>query len=75
MTAQGLRELVEGDPLTLRDLQVLDGAAKGESAIETGIRLFLAADTIRDYRKKAIAKLGARNITNAVAIAIKCDLI
>lgn len=70
MTAQGLRELLAGDRLTDRELQVLEGAAKGETAKQTGARLCLASDTVRHVRKTATAKLDAPNITRAVVLAI-----
>lgn len=70
MTASKLRELIEGDPLVDREIEVLYGAALGETAAETGKNIYLGVETVRQYRKSAIAKLGARNITNAVAVAI-----
>lgn len=70
MTAQGLRELLAGDPLSGRELQALHGAALGETAAVTGARLHLAEDTVRAYRKAACAKLDAPNVTRAVVVAI-----
>lgn len=75
MTSQGLRELIEGDPLTDRELEVLRGAANGEVSKQTASRMFLADETVRAYRKAAMAKLSARNTTHAVAIAIRTGLI
>lgn len=65
------REVLEGTPLTGRDTDILDAAASGETAAETGQRLFLAMETVKFYRKRVIAKLGARNIVHAVAIALR----
>lgn len=70
MTAANLRELIEGDALTDREVEVLYGVAKGETAGGTGDRLYLAPETVKDYRKKLIAKLGAKNLCHATAIAI-----
>ena len=70
MTAQGLRELLAGDRLTDRELEVLHGAALGETAAETGRRIHLAADTVREYRKRVCAKLEAANVTRAVVVAL-----
>lgn len=71
MTAQGLRrELLAGDPLTGRELQALHGAALGETAAETGIRIHLGVETVRMYRKRACAKLEAANLTRAVVVAL-----
>ncbi len=70
MTAQGLRELLVGDKLTDRELQVLHGAALGEKAWQTAGRLRLATETVRMHRKTATAKLDAPNLTRAVVVAI-----
>jgi len=70
VTASGLRELLVGDKLTDGEIAALHGAALGETAVQTGERLHLAADTIRGYRKTGAAKLGARNVTRAVVVAI-----
>lgn len=70
MTAQGLRELLAGDALTGRELAVLHGAALGETAAQTGERLHLAVDTIKQHRKTAIAKLDAPNVTRACVLAV-----
>ena len=70
MTAQGLRELLAGERLTGRELEVLHGAALGETAGRTAERLHLAPDTIREHRKKAVAKLEAPNLLRAVVVAI-----
>lgn len=64
------REILEGDPLTDREIESLEGAAMGETAAETADRLFLSAETVRDYRKRAEYKLGARSLTRAVVVAI-----
>lgn len=70
MTAQGLRELLAGDKLSSRELQVLHGAALGETSSQTGDRCHLAVDTVKQYRKTACAKLDAPNMTRAVVLAI-----
>jgi two-component system, NarL family, nitrate/nitrite response regulator NarL len=66
-----LGEILEGEPLTDREAEVLAGAADGETAAQTGARLFLSSETVKGYRKRIIAKLGARNGTHAVAIALR----
>ena len=75
MTAQGLRELLEGDPLTDQELLILYGIAAGETAGQTGARTHLAYYTVKGYRKTIVAKLGAKNLPNAVAIAIGSGII
>lgn len=70
-----LAEVLEGEPLTDREMEVLAGQAEGETAAETGERLYLAIETVKSYRKRAIAKLGARNGTHAVTIAMRSGVI
>jgi DNA-binding CsgD family transcriptional regulator len=53
--------------LTERELEILEGAAHGETAQETALRLHLAAETIRRHRTTARRKLRAKNLTHAVA--------
>jgi len=59
-----------GDPLTERELEVLARAAAGDTMVETARRVFLAPETVKTYRQRIIRKLGARNITHAVALAV-----
>lgn len=70
-----LAEVLEGEQLTDREVEVLAGQAEGETAAETGARLYLSLETVKSYRKRAIAKLGARNGTHAVTLAIRSGLI
>lgn len=75
MTAQKLRELLEGNPLTDLEVEVLHWAAMGETATQTAKRLDYAPETVRERRKMAAAKLGANNTTRAVVIAIGTGLL
>jgi DNA-binding CsgD family transcriptional regulator len=70
-----LAEILEGEPLTDRETEILAAAAEGETAAETGQRLFLSSETVKGYRKRIIAKLGARNGTHAVVLAIRRGLL
>ncbi len=70
-----LAEILEGEPLNDRETEILAGAAEGETAIETGRRLYLSSETVKSYRKRIIAKLGARNGTHAVALALRNGLL
>lgn len=70
-----LGEILEGEPLTAREREILAGAAEGETAAQTGARLFLSSETVKDYRKRVIAKLGARNGTHAVVLALRRGLL
>jgi DNA-binding CsgD family transcriptional regulator len=64
-----------GRPLTAIELDVLIGATRGESCLETAARRGTAHETVKTQRRKVIAKLGARNIRHAITIAIDRDLI
>jgi len=75
MTASGLRELLAGDRLTERELEVLHGAALGETAGQTATRLFLAVDTVKQHRKTATAKLDAPNVVRVVVLAIASGML
>ncbi|HEY9457591.1 MAG TPA: helix-turn-helix transcriptional regulator, partial [Gaiella sp.] len=70
-----LGEILEGEPLTARERDVLAGAADGETAEQTGARLYLSSETVKSYRKRVIAKLGAKNGTHAVALALRTGLL
>jgi DNA-binding CsgD family transcriptional regulator len=59
----------------MREIQVLAAAAEGLCAQETARRLFLSQWTVKDYRKRAIERLGARNTTHAVALALRQGLL
>jgi two-component system response regulator DesR len=48
---------------------VLRNAADGSPNAEIAARLYLAEGTVRNYLSSAIAKLGARNRTEAAATA------
>jgi len=57
------------DPLTPREKDVLRLTAEGAEATEIAERLFLSAGTVRNHLTTIVAKLGARNRTDAVRIA------
>lgn len=64
-------------PLTLTPahLRALRYAAAGYTAAETGRRVHLAEKTIKQHREEAARRLGARNLTHAVALALLDGLI
>jgi two-component system response regulator DesR len=61
--------LVEDDPLTDRERQVLRLADEGMTGGEIARSLRLSEGTVRNYLSEAIAKLGARNRVEAARIA------
>ncbi len=58
------------DPLTDRERELLRAVAEGASNAEIAARLFLAEGTVRNYLSTAMAKLGARNRTDAARTAL-----
>lgn len=61
--------------LTDRERQVLTLLRDGLTAKEAAARLGLTRDTIQTYTKRIMERLGAKNITQAVIIAIRCGYI
>ena len=61
--------------LTPRELAVLRLAASGAQSSEIARALSLGEETVRSHLKKAQTKLGARNRTQAVAEALRQNLI
>ena len=62
---------LEGRPLTTTELEVLRAAADGLSAQETAEKLVKSRHTVIAQRRTIQAKLGARNLTNAIALAYR----
>ncbi|MBB5776320.1 response regulator transcription factor [Nonomuraea jabiensis] len=63
------------NPLTPREVDVLRLVAAGAEATEIAGRLFLSAGTVRNYITAIVAKLNARNRTDAVRIATEAGWI
>lgn len=59
------------EPLTQRELEVLQLIAHGYSNQEIGKKLFLAVDTVKGHNRRIFAKLQVGRRTEAVAIARK----
>jgi two-component system response regulator DesR len=57
------------NPLTPRETDVLRATAEGAEPPEIAERLFLSAGTVRNHLTTIVAKLNARNRTDAVRIA------
>ncbi len=69
-TAQPLIE-----PLTPRELEVLQLVAQGLSNQEIGERLFLALDTVKGHNRRTYEKLQVQRRTEAVARARQLGLL
>lgn len=61
--------------LTQRQRQILQLLADGESTTGAGRELDLSDETVKTHMKNAMARLGARNRSHAVAIALRECLI
>jgi DNA-binding NarL/FixJ family response regulator len=61
--------------LSEREREVLRMLAEGGSYAEIGSQLHLSPDTIRAHSQRAMAKLGARTRTQAVAVALRDGLV
>lgn len=61
--------------LTQRQRQILQRLADGEPTTVAARELDLSEETIKTHTKHALARLGARNRTHAVAIALRESLI
>ena len=69
------RRSLDRRALSPREREVLRLLAAGGSYAEIGGELFLSPDTIRAHAQRAMAKLGARTRTEAVAVAMRSALI
>jgi two-component system response regulator DesR len=63
------------NPLTSREADVLRLVAGGADATDVAARLHLTAGTVRNYLTAIVAKLNARNRTDAVRIATEAGWI
>lgn len=68
-------EVLLGSPLSEREIEILELAARGYTSTQTAEKLYLSTETIKGYRKRALSKLGARSLSQAVAYAIGIGLI
>jgi len=60
---------------TARELEILALLANGTTTAEIADRLNLSLHTVMTHRKKIMAKIGAKTITQAIIFAIKCGLV
>ncbi len=62
-------------PLSKRETQVLDLAAQGYRSREVANMLSLSPHTVANHQRNAYRKLGVKNKSEAVAVAVKTGLI
>jgi LuxR family maltose regulon positive regulatory protein len=63
------------DPLSQRELKILQLIAQGLSNREIGERLFLALDTVKGHNRKIFDKLQVQSRTEAIARARELGLL
>jgi DNA-binding CsgD family transcriptional regulator len=73
-TPAELRQLTKQE-ISAQETAILQLAADGFSCVQTGITLGLMPSTVKNYRKRISAKLGADSTLHAVAQAFRRGLI
>jgi len=63
------------EPLSMRELALLEFVARGDSNKEIGDRLQITENTVKTHLRNIMAKLGARDRTEAVTIGLRRGLI
>lgn len=69
------RRALNSRALSPREREVLRLLAAGGSYAEIGGELYLSPDTVRAHAQRAMAKLGARTRTQAIAVAMRSAII
>lgn len=73
--AAQLAEYMGDDGLTNREIEVLRQVVSGQRNRDIGERLFISEETVKVHLKHIMEKLGARDRTQAVAIAVRRGII
>jgi DNA-binding NarL/FixJ family response regulator len=73
--AAGLVEHLGDEPLSDREVEVLQQVAGGNRNRDIGKRLFIAEETVKVHLKHIMEKLGANDRTQSVAIAARRGII
>lgn len=68
---RGIQPRNESLNLTERELEVLELAAAGNTKVEIADKLHKSPETVKNVEERIRRKLGARNTTHAVSIAIR----
>lgn len=63
------------EPLTAREVEILQLVADGKANKEIALRLTLSEETVKGYMKSIFAKLGANDRTQAVTLSIRRGII
>jgi DNA-binding NarL/FixJ family response regulator len=73
--AESLATYIGRDPLTEREVEVLQRIAEGDRNRDIGERLVISEDTVKVHVKRLMDKLGAKDRTQAVAIGLRRGVI
>ncbi|WP_343610260.1 response regulator transcription factor [Novosphingobium sp.] len=73
--ATGIAIHIVQDALTEREIRVLSLAASGHSNRQIAQKVVVAEETVKGYMKAIFSKLGARDRTHAVTLAVKRGII
>jgi DNA-binding CsgD family transcriptional regulator len=63
------------EQLTAREIDVLSLAATGHSNKRIGVKLSINEDTVKGHMTSILAKIGARDRTHAVTLALRRGII
>ena len=63
------------DSLSARELDIFTHLAEGRSAAEIGVKLSRSTKTINNHRTRILQKLGLRNATELVRLALQSGLV
>ena len=69
--ASQLAEHLSDEPLTSREIDVLQRVSEGKRNRDIAKRLFISEETVKVHLKHIMGKLGASDRTHAVAIAAR----
>ena len=69
--AANIAEFMSEDALSAREVEVLAQVANGRSNREAGAKLFISEETVKMHMRHIMEKLGAKDRTQAVAIAVR----
>lgn len=73
--ASHLAEHISDEPLSKREVEVLQKIAGGNRNIDIASLLFISEETVKGHVKHLMEKLGAKDRTDAVAIGIRRGII
>lgn len=73
--AQALARRVQHEPLTVREIEVLEGIARGFSNKEIAAEMTVSESTIKSRVKEILSKLAVNDRTAAVIVALRRGII